>query len=380
MVGVDKDMTTKEHTFKTQEFTLNIGPQHPSTHGVFRLVLTLDGETITKAESVVGYLHRGIEKLAEARTYTQVITYTDRMDYLSAMLTNLGYVQTVEKLMEIQVPERAEYIRIIMAELQRMASHMVAIGSYVQDVGITGTSIFMYNLIDREKILDLFEMVSGARLTYSYMRIGGVADDLPPEFIPALEKFLDEVPASIEQYWALSSKNEIFQSRLKGVGVISAEDAVNWGFSGPNLRGSGVNYDLRKAEPYGIYDRFDFDVPVLPGGDSLDRYLCRGAELEQSIKIIRQAIKGLPEGEVMAKVPKVIKPPKGEVYHQIESSRGILGYYIASDGSTKPYRFHVRRPSFINLIPLDDMLVGLKLADAITVLGSIDIVLGEVDC
>lgn len=368
-----------EYTFKTQEFSLNIGPQHPSTHGVFRLRIMLDGETIVKSESIVGYLHRGIEKLAESRTYKQFMPYTDRMDYLSSMLTNLGYVQTVEKLMGIEVPERAEYIRIIMAELQRMASHMMAIGSHVQDVGVTGSSIFVYCLNDRERILNLFEMASGARLTYSYMRIGGVADDLPPEFIPELQKFLDEVSASIEDYWALSLKNEIFQSRLKDVGVISAEDAVSWGMSGPNLRGSGVNYDLRKNEPYGIYDRFDFDVPVGKNGDSYDRFLCRGAELEQSIKIIRQALRDLPEGEILGDVPRNIKPPAGEVYHQIESSRGILGYFIVSDGSPKPYRLHVRRPSFINLIPLDEILEGLKVADAVSILGSLDIVLGEVD-
>ena len=372
-------MNNNEYTFKTQEFSLNVGPQHPSTHGVFRLRLQLDGETIVKSESIVGYLHRGIEKLAESRNYRQFIPYTDRMDYLSAMLTNLGYVQTVEKLMGIEVPERAEYIRVIMAELQRIASHMIAIGSHVQDVGVTGSSIFIYCLNDRERIVNLFEMASGARLTYSYMRIGGVAYDLPPEFIPELKKFLDEVPASIEDYWALSSKNEIFQSRLKNVGVISAEDALNWGLSGPNLRGSGVNYDLRKAEPYGIYDRFDFDVPVAENGDSFDRFICRGAELEQSIKIIKQALKDIPEGEIQADLPRSIKPPSGEVYHQIESSRGILGYFIVSDGSQNPYRIHVRRPSFINLIPLDEILKGLKVADAISILGSLDIVLGEVD-
>ncbi|MGF7185160.1 NADH-quinone oxidoreductase subunit D [Desulfitispora alkaliphila] len=371
---------TNEHTFKTEEFTINMGPQHPSTHGVFRLVLTLDGETVTNAESVVGYLHRGVEKLAEARTYTQVIPYTERMDYLSGMTTNLGYVQAVEKLMGLEVPERAEYIRVIMAELQRIASHMVAIGTFVQDLGVTGASAFMYPFRDRERILDLFEMVTGSRLTYSYMRIGGVAADLTPEFIPNLEKLLDDLPACLEEYWALSSENEIFQARIKGIGIISAQDAISWGFSGSNLRGSGVNYDLRKAEPYGIYDRFDFDVPVAENGDTWDRFMCRGAEVYESIKILRQAIKDIPEGPIMAKVPKVIKPPKGEVYHQIESSRGILGYYVVSDGSTKPYRWHVRRPSFINLMPLDETLIGLKIADAVAVLGSIDIVLGEVDC
>ncbi len=364
-------------TIKTEEFLLNLGPQHPSTHGVFRIVLTLDGETVVKAVPVPGYLHRGIEKLAESRVYTQVIPYTDRLDYLAGMLMNWGYVYAVEKLMDVEVPERAEYIRVIVGELARIASHLVATGAYAADIG--GLTGFIYTFRDREEIMDLLEMISGARLTPSYMRIGGVADDIPEGFIEKCRKFIDYLPEAIAEYNGLITGNEIFQARTKNVAVLSAEKAIDMSLSGPVLRASGVNYDLRKARPYGVYERFEFEVPLGTKGDCFDRYYVRLLEIEQSAKIIRQALDQLPEGPIKGKVPKVIKPPVGEAYAEIESSKGIMGTYVVSDGSTKPYRVHFRRPSFVNLGYLDEMLRGWKIADVIAILGSIDIVLGEVD-
>lgn len=365
-------------SMKTQELLLNMGPQHPSTHGVFRVVLTLDGETVVKANSVPGYLHRGIEKLVEARTYTQVIPYTDRLDYLAAMLMNWGYVHAVEKLMGIEVPERAEYIRVIVGELQRIASHLVATGAYAADVG--GLTGFIYTFRDREEIMDLLESVSGARLTPSYMRIGGVAADLPDDFLEKTLKFIDYLPTAIKEYNGLITGNEIFQHRTKRVAPISAEKAIDMSLSGPILRASGVNYDLRKARPYSVYDRFEFDVPLGKNGDCFDRYYLRILEMEQSARILRQAIEGIPEGDIQAKVPKNLKPPAGEAYAEVESSKGLFGVYVVSDGSTKPYRVHFRRPSFINLGHFDELITGWKIADVIAILGSFDIVLGEVDC
>lgn len=365
---------------KTQEYVLNFGPQHPATHGVYQAILTLDGETVVKAESVVGYLHRGIEKLAESRTYTQVIPYTDRMDYLAAMLQNLGYVQAVEKLMGVDVPERAEYIRIITSELSRIASHLIATGVNAMDIG--GLTGFLLCLRERERVVDLLEELTGSRLTYSYMRIGGVAEDLPEGWLDKVSDLMKIMPGYIDEYNGLITGNEIFQARTKFIGEVSAEEAIDYGFSGPILRASGVNYDLRKNRPYGIYDRFDFEVPLGIRGDCFDRFYCRVQEMEQSVRIIEQAIEQIKEvdGPVMAKVPKIIKPPQGEVYHEIESSKGILGYYIVSDGKNKPYRVHVRRPSYINLGMFEKMCVGWKIADVVAILASIDIVLGEVDC
>lgn len=371
--------TEKEISLNTQEFKINMGPHHPSTHGVFRLLLTMDGETVTHAESIVGYLHRGIEKIAEARTYSQFIPYTDRLDYSASMLMNLGFVQAVERLMEVEVPERAEILRVIICELQRMASHMLAIGTFIQDLGVSGHAAFMYCQRDREKIMVLFEMLCGARQTYNYMRVGGLSYDIPDGFLATLKRYMDEIEASLEDYWALSLENELFIARTKGIAIITKEQAINWALSGPNLRASGVDYDLRKTRPYGVYGRYQFDVPVATEGDVLARYTCRGQEMAQCIRIIRQAMDDLAAGAVMGKVPKVIKPPKGEMYHGIESSRGILSYHIISDGSDKPYRLHIRRPSFINLAILDSLLPGIKLADVVATLGSIDIVLGEVD-
>lgn len=365
---------------RTQEYILNFGPQHPSTHGVFQIVLTLDGERIVKAEPICGYLHRGIEKLAEARTYTQVIPYTDRMDYLAAMLQNLGYVQAVEKLMGIEVPERAEYLRIISGELSRLTSHVLATGVYALDIG--GFTGFLLCFRERERMMDLLEELTGSRMTLSYARIGGVADDAPEGWLDKVDRLMDDMPGYIEEYNGLITGNEIFQARTKFVGQLSPETAINYSLSGPVLRACGVNYDLRKVRPYGIYDRFDFEVPLGTNGDCFDRFYCRVLEMQQSVRIIKQAIEQIREvdGPVMGKVPKVLKPPKGEVYHEIETSKGIIGYYVVSDGSNKPYRLHVRRPSFINLGYLDEMLRGYLIADVVAILGSIDIVLGEVDC
>ncbi|TYO95176.1 NADH-quinone oxidoreductase subunit D [Desulfallas thermosapovorans] len=365
---------------RTQEFNINFGPQHPSTHGVFRVVLTMDGERIVRAEPICGYLHRGMEKLAESRTYPQFIPYTDRMDYLAAMLQNWGYVMAVEKLMGIEVPERAEYLRVISGELSRLTSHVLATGVYALDMG--GFTGFLLCFREREKMMDLLEELTGSRMTLSYARIGGVAADVPEGWLDKLKKLMDEMPGYIDEYDGLITGNEIFQARTKAVGVLKPETAINYSLSGPVLRGSGVNYDLRKVKSYSIYDRFDFDVPLGENGDCFDRFFCRVREMRQSVRIIQQAIEQIKEidGPIIAKVPKVLKPPKGEAYEEIESSKGIIGYYVVSDGSNKPYRVHVRRPSFINLGYLDEMLRGYLIADVVAILGSIDIVLGEVDC
>jgi len=363
---------------KTDRYVLNMGPQHPATHGVFRMILTLDGEVVVDVEPVVGYLHRGVEKLAEARTYTQVIPYTDRLDYLAAMLNNLGYVQAVEKMLGVEVPERAEYIRVICCELNRIASHLVSVGTFSIEMG--GFTGFMYTFRERERIMDLLEMISGSRMTVSFMRVGGVADDLPPEFFPAVKSLLKDLPAAFDEYDGLITGNEIFQARTKFVGILDPQTAINYSVSGPVLRASGVNWDLRKKRPYSVYDRFDFEVPLGERGDSFDRFRIRIEEMRQSARIIQQALDGLPEGPVMAKVPKVIKPPAQEVYHEIEGARGIVGYYLVSDGSSKPYRMHVRRPSFINLGVVAELCRGWKIADVVAILGSIDVVMGEVDC
>ncbi len=370
-------MAVNSKKLQTQEIELNLGPQHPSTHGVYRARLVLDGEKVAKIENIIGYLHRGIEKLVESRTYTQIIPYTDRLDYLSGMLNNLGYVQAVEKALEIEVPERAQYLRVIMAELSRMASHMVAVASMVLD--LSGWTAWFPPFRERERILDLFEMACGQRLTVSYMRIGGLKADIPPGFIPALKKLLDDVPRFIKQMHDLISGNEIFVARCKNAGKIDAETALAYGLTGPNLRACGLPFDLRKARPYGIYDRFEFEVITLPNGDSYDRYLIRLLEIEQSAQIIRQAVEALPEGEIMAKVRRVIKLPPGEVYHQIEGSKGILGYYLVSDGGDKPYRLHIHSPSFVNLGAFPQIAKGSILQDLIVTLASIDAVLGEVD-
>lgn len=365
-------------TLQTQPMMLNLGPQHPSTHGVFRMRATFDGEVIVDLEPVLGYLHRGIEKLAETRTYTQIFPLTDRLDYLASMSNNMAYAVSVEKLADIKVPERAEYLRVIMCEMMRISSHLMAVGFFFNDLGTVFTPL-LYMYREREKLLDLFEMVCGQRLTYNYMRIGGLSHDVPEEFLPALKKFVAEMPGFIDEYEQLVAQNEIVLARTKGVGILPRELAINSSISGPVLRASGVKWDLRKADPYSVYDRFEFDVPVGTVGDAYDRYWVRVQEMRQSLRILEQAIKQLPAGEVKAKVPLMLRPPVGEAYGHIEAPKGELGFYLVSDGSIAPYRCRIRAPSFSNITALKDMVLGWKLADVIVIFGSIDVVLGEVD-
>jgi NADH-quinone oxidoreductase subunit D len=339
---------------------------------------TLDGEVIIDIEPVFGYLHRGIEKLAETRTYKQDIPLTDRLDYVASMSNNLPYVMAVEKLAGIQVPERAEYLRVIMAELQRIASHLLAVGSMANDLGTFFTP-FMYMFREREKIVDLFEMVSGQRLLYNYMRFGGVSHDIPDEFLPALEKFVNRMPGFIDEYDQLLAENEILLARTKGVGILPKKLAINISASGPVLRASGVKWDIRKADPYSVYDRFEFDIPTGSAGDCYDRYRVRIEEMRQCVRIIKQAMEQLPQGKVLNKVPLRLRPPVGEAYAHIEAPKGELGFYLVSDNSEEPYRFHIRAPSLINLTAIREMIIGWKLADAIVTFGSIDICMGEVD-
>jgi len=363
---------------KTEPFILNMGPQHPSTHGVFRMRVTLDGEVIVDLEPVIGYLHRGIEKMGENRTYTQIIPLTDRLDYVASMINNFAYVLAVEKLAGIEIPERAEYLRIIMAETMRISSHLMAVGFFLNDLGAMMTPV-LYMWREREKLLDLYEMVCGQRLTYNYMRIGGVSHDVPEEFLPALKKFVAEMPGFINEYDQLLAQNEILLVRSKGVGILPRDTAINTAASGPVLRASGVKWDLRKADPYSIYDRFDFEIPVGTVGDNYDRYWVRMQEMRQSVRILEQAIAQLPEGEVCARVPHLLRPPIGEVYGHIEGPKGELGFYLVSDNSIAPYRFRIRPPTLINLTALKDMVVGWKVADLIITFGSIDVCLGEID-
>jgi len=364
--------------FTTDLYTINIGPQHPSTHGGLHVEALMDGEVVKDAIVHLGYVHRSVEKIAESRTYTQFIPYTSRLDYLASNLPTLGYVQAVEKLIGLEVPERAEYIRIIMAELSRIASHMLFVGSLAIDLGATTGLIYCFR--DRERIMNMLEMTSGQRLIASYMRFGGVSADLPEEFFPAVQNFLNDIPAMIDEYNGLITGNEILQARCQDVGILSPDDAMAYGVTGPNLRASGVAYDIRQADPYGVYGRFNFEIPTGQRGDCLDRLIVRIKEIEQSGSIIRQALNSMPDGEFRGKVPKVIKPPKDkEVYHRIESAKGELGYYLVSDGTEKPYRLHVRAPSFVNLMVLPLISRGGKLQDIIANIATLDPVLGESD-
>jgi len=363
---------------KTEPFVLNLGPVHPSTHGVFRMRATLDGEVVVDIEPVFGYLHRGVEKLAEQRTYTGFIPLTDRLDYIASMSNNLAYCLAVEKLAGIKVPERAEYLRVIMAELQRIAAFLIAVGAFLNDCGAFFTP-FLYMFREREKIIDLFEMASGQRLTYNYMRVGGVSQDIPWEFFPALRKFVERMPRFIDEYDRLLMQNEILLARAKGVGILTKEQAINCSASGPVLRASGVKWDIRQADPYSIYDRFEFDVPTQTVGDCYDRYRQRIEEMRQSLRIIKQATEQIPAGPVRAEVPHLVRPPVGEAYARIEAPKGELGFYLVSDNSIAPYRCHIRPPSLINLTALRDIVRGWKVADLIIIFGSIDITVGEID-
>ena len=365
-------------TAATEPYILNIGPQHPSTHGVFRLRVVMDGERIQDIDMVVGYLHRSMEKLAEERTYTQNIPFTDRADYLAAMSSNLGYCLAVEQLAGVEVPERAQVLRVIFTELQRIASHSMANGTLANDAGAWQTPL-MYMFREREKILDLFEMTCGARLTTNYMRIGGVAFDVPDEFFPAVHALVAELPDRIDEYAELLVDNEILLARTRGVAVLTAEDAINGSLSGPVLRGSGVPWDLRKAEPCCGYERYEFEIPVGRNGDAYDRFLVRLEEMRQSVRILRQALDYLPPGPHKTEIPLALRPEPGEAYARVEGPRGEVGFYVVSDGGPAPYRFHIRPPSLINLTLLREMAVGASLPDAIVALGSLDIVVGEID-
>ncbi len=367
-----------ERTGETmEEMYVNMGPQHPSTHGVLRLMLKLDGEYITDCIPYIGYLHRCHEKIGENRNYTQVIPYTDRLDYLASMSMNFGYVLAVERLMGQKVPERAEYMRVILAELQRIASHLIWLGTFGLDLG--NFTIFMYCFREREMILDLFESVTGQRLNYAFYRIGGMPMDFPDTFLTDCQAFLTWFKQRLPEYDAIMTDNVLFQKRVQGVGILTPEMAVDYAVSGPMLRGSGIKWDLRKNDPYSIYDRFDFSIPVYDTCDVWARYMVRRKEMEESVKIVEQALAQLPPGEVMAKMPKTIKPPAGQIYSRNESPRGEIGFYIISDGSPKPYRYKVRSPAYVNLSALPEMLRGCLIADCVAVLGSVDIVLGEID-
>jgi NADH-quinone oxidoreductase subunit D len=389
-------------TFETM--TINMGPQHPSTHGVLRLVLELDGEIVVKATPHIGFLHRGVEKLSEHRTYHQVLPLTDRLDYLAPMHNNLGYVLAVEKLLGLTdaIPERAQVVRVLMAELTRLKSHLVWLACHALDIG--AMTVFIYCFREREHIMDFYEKLSGARMTSNYFRVGGLSADLPDGIEQEIRKFIDEMPAHIETYEGLLTGNKIWQKRIMGVGMISAEDAIDLGVTGPSLRGSGVDWDLRRDEPYSGYQQYDFEVAVADGCDTWARYHVRLKEMRESCKIIRQALDKLKPGPILADAPKVCLPPKkdvvntieglihhfkiisegfkpepGEVYVGVENPKGEVGFYLVSDGSPRPYRMKIRPASFINLQALPKMVEGSLIADVVAVIGTLDIVLGEID-
>jgi len=388
----------------TETMTINMGPQHPSTHGVLQLVLELDGETVVKAVPHIGFLHRGIEKLSEHRTYHQVLPLTDRMDYLAPMHNNLAYVLAVEKLLGIteQIPERAQVVRVIMAELTRIKSHLVWLACHALDIG--AMTVFLYCFRERERVMDMYEKISGARMTSNYFRVGGLSADLPDGLDKEIRQFVDEMPGYVDTYEGLLTGNKIWQKRIQGVGVISAEDAIDLGVSGPSLRGSGVDWDLRRDNPYSGYENYDFEVATADGCDTWARYHVRLKEMRESCKIVRQALDRLKPGPILADCPKICLPPKkdvvetieglihhfkiisegfkpepGEIYQGVENPKGEVGFYIVSDGSPRPYRMKVRPASFINLQALPKMCEGSLIADVVAIIGTLDIVLGEID-
>ena len=371
---------SEDPDLKTDLMVVNLGPQHPSTHGVFRMVALLDGESVVDLKPVFGYLHRNHEKIGERNTYLQNIPFTDRLDYITSMSNNFGYVLAVEKLMNLQPTERADYLRVIMAELTRIVSHLISLGFLLNDLGAFFTPV-LYALEERELILDIFEAVSGSRMMCNYFRFGGVARDLPEGIFEKLSELMnDRLPRKIDELDRYLTKNEIVQVRTQGIGVLTAEQAIANSAAGPILRASGVPYDLRRADPYSIYDRFDFDVVTYNHGDVYDRYLVRLDEMRQSIRIVQQALRDMPEGPILAGKPQYqVKVPAGEAYGRVEGPKGELGFYVVSNGKPNPWRYHVRAPSFINLNSLADMSRGAKIADTVVILGSIDIVLGEVD-
>lgn len=386
----------------TETMTLNMGPQHPSTHGVLRLVLELDGEVIVKVTPHIGFLHRGVEKLAEHRTYHQILPLTDRLDYLAPMSNNLGYILAVEKLMAVEVPERAETIRIIMAELTRIESHLVWLACHALDIG--AMTVFIYAFRERETVMEIYELISGARMTSNFFRVGGLSQDVPDEFVKKVSDFIDVMPGYLDQYEGLLTTNPIWLKRTVGNGVISAEDAIEIGITGSALRGSGVDWDLRRDDSYCGYDKYQFKVPVGEKCDTFDRYKVRLIEMRESCKIVRQGLDRLKPGPVLADCPQVCYPPKenvynsieglihhfkiasegfsapeGEVYQGVEAPKGELGFYIVSDGGNKPERLRIRPPSFVNLQAIEQMSVGSMIADLVAVIGTLDIVLGEID-
>lgn len=387
---------------EARTMTINMGPQHPSTHGVLRLVLELDGEIVVGCTPHIGYLHTGIEKIAESKRYQQVIPITDRMDYLAPLSNNLGYVLAVEKLLGIEVPPRAKAIRVMLTELTRIGSHLVWLGTHAIDIG--AMSVFLYAFREREQILDMYEQVAGARMMSSYFRVGGLFADLPVGFEKTVRSFVTSFPDRLAEYEDLLTNNPIWIQRTKGIGVIKPEDAVDFGLSGPGLRACGVPWDIRKSNPYSGYEQYVFEISKGAHGDVYDRYLCRIFEMRQSVAIVRQSLERLPDGPIVVQDPKLTPPPKpmvkqsmealihhfllwsegfrvpaGEVYQSIESPKGEFGVYLVSDGSNTPYRVHFRTPSFVNLQSLPRMVEGRLVADLVAIIGSIDIVLGEVD-
>ena len=370
----------EEIGLESDHIIVNLGPQHPSTHGVFRVAVILDGETIVSLKPVMGYLHRNHEKIGERNTYIMNMPYTDRLDYLASMSNNFGYALAVEKLMRVQPTERAEYIRVIMAEMTRISNHLFLIGSLLNDLGAYFTPM-LYALEERELLLDIFEAVAGSRMMCNYFRFGGVARDLPDGTLQKIKEiFFERLPRKIDELDRFLSENEIIRSRAVGQGVLTAEDAIRFSTAGPLLRASGIPYDVRRAEPYGIYDRFEFDVCTRKNGDVYDRLMLRFDEIRQSIRIVQQAVKQIPEGPVMSLKPVYqVRVPPGEAYGRVEGPKGELGFYVVSNGKPTPWRYHVRAPSFINLTAFGPMCIGKKVADVVAVLGSIDIVLGEVD-
>ncbi len=395
-------LTIEKVPGQEERVILSMGPQHPSTHGVLRLVLELEGETVVRALCDIGYLHTGFEKSFESKTYVQGITLTDRMDYLAPLSNNLGFCLAVEKLLDLEIPPRAQWIRVLLTELTRIGSHLVWLGTHALDLG--AMSVFLYCFREREDILRIFEMVSGQRMMTSYFRIGGLALEPPLGWLKRVQKFVDCFPDRVEEYETLLTQNPIWLRRTRGIGQISADDAIAWGLSGPSLRGSGVKWDGRQSHPYSSYEKFDFDIPTRAEGDVYARYLVRLAEMRESLKIVQQAMQGLPEGPIKANAPHIVlpdresmktsiealiyhfkivtegfHPPIGEVYQTIESPRGELGFYVVSDGSPKPWRCHVRAPSFANLQALPKIIEGRLIADVVACIGSLDVVLGEID-
>jgi len=371
-------MSAFAQTQLKETFVINLGPQHPATHGVLRVKLVMDGEYIVEAEPVLGYIHRMHEKMGENRTWAQFMPNTGRMDYLHALAYNHGYVTVVERAAGIKVPERAEYIRVITAELNRISSHLLWFGAFVLDLG--GFTPLLYAFDDREQILDLLESVTGSRLTYSYFRFGGVYNDIDGNFVPGALAFIKRLRERMPMYHALVTKNIILRKRLEDIGFITPEMCRKYGATGPVARGSGINFDVRKHEPYSIYPELDFDVPVYPKGDSMARYLVRMDEIEQSMRIVEQAIAKLPEGPVMAeKAPKILKPAKGDYYHAVETARGSFGLRVVSDGTNTPYRLKLRSPTFSNLSLFGEACQGMLLPDALALMGSLDLVIPEID-